>query len=155
MTSHSTDEKGASLIGYALMVMLIAVVGVTGIRYVGQGTANAFMAAGNGLGGTLEEEEEPELTPEEKWAKALEDYDKAIQNAKDQKAYDLAAAKSDYDQGIANNKSLPKAERKAANAQTKAEYKQAKTNASSSYKSAVNQAKADRAAAKAEYKANK
>jgi Flp pilus assembly pilin Flp len=155
MRAHRNDERGASLVGYALIVVLIGGIGASALGYVGRGTSDAFFAIGNGLGGDVLDEPQPELTPEEKWAKAQEDYSKAVEDAKAQKAYDLAAAKADYDNAIAKNKSLPKNERKAANQQAKAEQSQAKADANANYKASVAKAKADRDSAKAEYKATK
>lgn len=44
------SELGASLVEYALLVALIAVVCVAGVTYLGQRASNKFSGAGSSLG---------------------------------------------------------------------------------------------------------
>lgn len=148
-----TGDRGASLIEYAIMVALIALGSLGLVANVGDSTSDSFQVAADSF--TTDAVAEPELTPEEKWDQAKEDYKQAIAEAKAQKAADLAAAKSDYQTALQNSKSLPKSEKKAANAEAKSNYNAAKKDANNTYKQSVQAAKDARANAKAEYKATK
>lgn len=154
-TRTCQDDRGSSLIGYALVVILVAVVGVAGIGYVGGETAGAFEAIGLSFDDQVADQPEAELTPKEKWQQAQADYKKTVNDAKAKKAYDLAAAKAEYDSAVAANQSLPKKEKNAANKAASNAHKAAKASANDSYKSSVASAKEAKAAAKAEYDATK
>lgn len=147
------DDRGAGLVEYALVVMLISVVGLTAVGFVGERTSDSFEAVGSSL--NADSELEADLSPEEKWEKAQADYDDAISDAKTKKADDIKKAKAEYQAALAANKGLPKKERKAANAEAKASQKSANKAANQDYSASVNSAKAARNAAKAEYNADK
>lgn len=146
-----TDDRGAGLVEYALLVMMIAIGSLVTISAVGDSSEAPFheIAAG------FESESEAELTPDEKWDVAKDVYDEAIEDAKAEKAEALAAAKAAYDNAKQENASLPKQDKKAANKEAKSEFDQAKKEANSNYKEAVNKAKADKAEAKKEWQATK
>jgi Flp pilus assembly pilin Flp len=146
-------DRGAGLVEYALVVMLISIVGLTAVGFVGEQTSDSFEAVGSSF--SADAEPDDELGPEEKWDKAKADYDDAIADAKAKQADDKAKAKAEYQAAVAANSDLPKAERKAANADAKAEQKSANKDANQDYSASVNSAKAARNAAKAEYNANK
>lgn len=144
-------DRGAGLVEYALVVMLISVVGLTAVGFVGEQTSDSFEAIGSSFGADAE----AELSPEEKWEMAQADYDDAIADAKAKLAGDKAKAKAEYQAAVAANQGLPKDQRKAANADAKAKQKSANTAANADYNGSVKAAKADRNAAKAEYNATK
>jgi Flp pilus assembly pilin Flp len=146
------DDRGASLVEYALLVMFIALGSAGVAAKVGDATSDTFVEAtgafsANGL--------EEELTPKEKWEQAQDDYADAIADAKANKTSELAAATAQYNSAKAANSALPKAERNLANAQAKDTHNAAKAAANSKYSSSVQSAKDAQAAAKAEYNANK
>lgn len=147
------DDRGAGLVEYALVVLLIGIVSMLAVRSLGEETSDSFRAVGDGV--SAAEDVEEDLSPDEKWDKAKADYDTAVEDAKSAKAESNAKAKAEYDAAVASNKDLPKAERSAANQEAKATYNEAKTTNNDTYKSAVDTAKAARDAAKAEYKATK
>lgn len=146
-------DRGAGLVEYALIVMLISVVSLTAVGFVGEQTSDSYEAIGSSFSTGAELDDE--LSPEEKWEKAQNDYDDAIADAKAKQAGDKAKAKAEYDAAVAANKNLPKAERTAANAEAKAQQKSANSAATAEYNASVKAAKADRNAAKAEYNATK
>ena len=150
----SNSDRGAGLVEYALIVLVVALASLAGLQSVGTGTSESFGAVGDGFD-DVGLDEDAGLTPEEKWEKAKQDYRDAIAEAKAKRSDDLADAKAEYQAAKAENKNLPKNERKAANQQAKADYKAAKSAANQEYKSSVNEAKSARDAAKAEYKATK
>jgi len=151
-STKARDDRGASLVEYALIVMVIAMAGFGAVGAVGKATASGFDEATVGLaaGGVG-----VELTPKEKWAQAQEDYAQAIAAAKATKAAEVAAAKAEYDAAKKANNALPKADRPAANAAAKDTYDAATAAANATYSSSVQSAKDTQAAAKKEYNANK
>ncbi len=144
-------DRGGGLVEYALIVMLISVVGLTAVGFVGEQTSDSFEAIGTSFG----PDTEPEMSPEEKWDMAKADYDDAIADAKAKQAEDKEKAKAEYETAAASNKDLPNKERKEANADAKAKQKDANNAANADYKASTDAAKAARNAAQAEYKANK
>jgi pilus assembly protein Flp/PilA len=44
-----TEEKGASMVEYALLVVLIAIIAILAIRLAGNQVSNAFSEIGSGL----------------------------------------------------------------------------------------------------------
>lgn len=147
------SEKGAGIVEYALIVMLIGVIGSVGLAATGTSVSAVFEAITTTDGGTTTTTQP--LTPQEKWEKAQADYNTAISKAKGAKTYDLAEAKYTYDQAVASNASLPKAEKKAANQVAKAKYVDDKAAANAKYNDSVQAAKNAKAAAKAEWQLNK
>lgn len=97
----------------------------------------------------------PELSPDEKWDQAKEDYDQALVDAKAGRTAANEKAKDEYDAARSENKSLPKDERKAANDAAKQDYHAARAKATSDYKATVTAAKDAKSAAKAEDKSSK
>lgn len=154
MHSRPADDRGASLIEYAMLVLLIALGSLGLVANLGHSTSDSFDSAAGALApaGT---ETDPELTPEEKWDQAKEDYRQAIEDARAQRKADLAAAKADYKAALDANKSLPKLDKKKANAAAKSDYKTSRTKINDTYKTAVQTAKDAKAEAKAEYRASK
>lgn len=51
MVEKQNKEKGASLVEYALLVALIAVIAIAGIKVLGNNISNQFSSAGAQLGG--------------------------------------------------------------------------------------------------------
>lgn len=154
MPGRFADDRGSSLIEYAMLVLLIALGSLGLVANLGDSTsgsfdtaADAFTTPGAGV--------DAGLTPQERWDKAKDDYEQAIADAKAEKADALAAAKGDYQAALQVNKTLPKAEKKTANAAAKDVYNTAKQEANDAYKTAVQTAKDAKAAAKAEYQASK
>ncbi len=145
----SVDDRGAGLVEYALVVLLIGIVSVVAVRALGEETSDTFMSIGDGVNAT--EEVEDDMSPEEKWDKAKADYEAAIEDAKSAKAAANDKAKADYDAALDANKGLPKAERNAANQEAKSNYNEAKATNNDTYNSSVSAAKAARDAAKAVY----
>ena len=155
-TARADSDQGVALVGYALIVVMVAIASLVTIKSVGQATSQSFEAVATTFPGGAVAEPVPELTPSEKWNQAKADYTASIKDAKKTKASELADAKGIYKAAIQENKSLsPKAAKKAANKVAKTKYNTAKSNAKTSYKSAVNTAKAAKNAAKAEYNATK
>ena len=150
-STKARDDRGASLVEYALIVMVIAMAGFAAVGAVGNATASGFDEAAVGLSGGVG----VELTPKEKWELAQEDYAQAIAAAKATKAAEVAAAKAEYNAAKEANKALPKSERPAANAAAKETYNAATASANATYASSVQAAKDAQAAAKQEYNANK
>ncbi len=146
-------DRGVGLVEYALVVMLVAVVGLTAVGFVGEQTSESFEAIGSSFGAGADPEDE--MTPEEKWEKAQADYADAIEDAKTKQADDKAKAKAEYDAAVAANKDLPNKERKEANADAKAKQNSANSAANADYKAAEAAARAAKKAANAEYNANK
>lgn len=152
-TARADSDQGVALVGYALIVVMVAIASLVTIRTVGQSTSQSFESVATTFpGGAVAE---PVLTPSEKWEQAKADYSAAIDDAKAMKASDLADAKTTYQTVVQGNKNLPKAKKKAANKQAKAKYNAANTKAKVSYKTTVNTAKAAKNVAKAEYNATK
>ena len=83
------DDRGAGLVEYALVAVLVAIGSLLAVGYVGDQTGQGFEEAATAISA---EDVEEELTPEEKWDKALADYDKAIAEAKATKAAAVADA---------------------------------------------------------------
>lgn len=170
------DDRGVALVGYALVVLFVAVVGTVSLTAVGGKTSDSFESVGStvaGDGSTVtsevkaeeetqaeeeakaEEETKTEPTPKEKWDKAIQDHKQAIKDAKAQKAANIAAAKKTYQSALNENKSLPKAQKKKANKAAKKEFNAAKKAANQTYKASVSTANKAKADAKAEYQATK
>jgi pilus assembly protein Flp/PilA len=152
-TTRPTGDRGASLIEYALVVTLIAVASLYAVANVGSSVSDTFSEVGDSV--VASDAPQENLTPDEIWQQAKDDYDQAVDDAKARKQSDLAQAKSEYQSQLATNKSLPKAQKNAANKQAKSEYNSAKTQANDTYKSAVASAKVDLNTAKATWKASK
>lgn len=152
-TTRLTGDKGASLIEYGLIVALISMVALFAVANVGTSVSDSFSDIGDSVAAA--DAGDAGMTPYEIWQQAKQDYDQAINDAKAKKNADLDQAKADYDTKLANNSSLPKAEKKAANKQAKNEYNAAKTQVNNTYKSSVATAKTDRDTAKAAYQASK
>ena len=152
----SNSDRGAGLVEYGLVVMLIAMVSLVGVQAFGEETSESFDTIGTSLA-TAEgvDEDDSDMTPEEKWEQAKKDYDDAIADAKQKKADDIADAKADYDAARQANKDLPKDERKAANQQAKSDYNSAKSAANAEYKSSVQNAKDARNTARDEYRSTR
>lgn len=146
-------DRGAGLVEYALVVMLISVVALAAVGFVGEQTADSYEAIGSGF--TTGAELDDDLSPDEKWEQAQADYDDAIADAKAKQADDKAKAKAEYQAAVAANQDLPNKERKAANADAKASQKSANNAANKDYNASVNTAKAAKKAANAEYNATK
>ncbi len=146
-------DRGAGLVEYALVVLLIGIVSMVAVRSLGEETSDTFMAIGDGV--SASEEVEDDMSPDEKSDQAKGDYDAAIEDAKSAKAAANDKAKADYDAAVQSNNDLPKAEKNAANKEAKANYNEAKSTNNDNYKSSVAAAKATRDAAKAEYKDTK
>ena len=51
MKSTAKDQKGATMVEYALMVALIAVVAITAVTTVGKNVDTKFNAVGTAIGG--------------------------------------------------------------------------------------------------------
>lgn len=154
MSRNRTDrEKGAGIVEYALVVMLIAIVGSVSTAQAGGSVSDVFNSIFSTSSPTTTLA--PQLTPKEKWDKAKAEYNEAIADAKATKAYDLAQAKYEYDQAVAANSSLPKAERNAANQEAKTIYNAAKADVNATYQNSLEAANTAKAAAKAEYDATK
>lgn len=49
LISTVTREKGASMVEYALLVVLIAVVAIVAVNAIGPAVSNGFSSAGSGL----------------------------------------------------------------------------------------------------------
>lgn len=141
------------MIGYALIMVLIAVASIGALKTVGQSTSDSFESVSTSVpgGGVVT----PELTPKEKWNLAQADYKEALSKAKAEKAGQIAAAKKTYQEELKINKTLSKAEKKVANKTSKKTFNTEKSNANSAYKTAVKEAQAARSAAKAVYNATK
>lgn len=52
LVSRFQDEKGASMVEYALLVVLIAIVAIVAIRLAGQQVSGTFQSIANELGAT-------------------------------------------------------------------------------------------------------
>lgn len=152
----ANDDRGTGLVEYALLVMVIALTSLAAVSTFGESTSDTFDEVAAGFDGTTTQTEtEPELTPDEKWELAKDEYTKAIEEAKATKSAELEAAKADYDSAKKQNSALPKAEKKAANKEAKENFNQAKKDANSTYKASVNEAKSNKAAAKKEWQSSK
>lgn len=151
--SLRNKDHGAGLVEYALVVMFVGVVSMIAVTAVGDQTSQTFdtVAQSFDAGDVVEED----LSPDDKWDRAKEDYADAIDEAKAKKADDISGAKAEYNSKVAENKNLPKADRKAANQEAKADYNAARSQANADYKSSVKDATDARNAAKAEWKANR
>lgn len=148
------NDRGAGLVEYALVVLLIALGGLSAVSVMGESTADSFDEAAVALDDSTTSTQ-PELTPDEKWEQAKQDYEDAIAEAKAEKAAEIQAAKDVYNQAKKDNKSLPKAERKEANNQAKTKFNESRARAKDEYKTSVQAAKDTRSAAKAEWKATR
>ena len=51
LPQNEKDEKGASMLEYALMAALIAVVCITAVTFLGQQASRAFSNIGSGIAG--------------------------------------------------------------------------------------------------------
>jgi pilus assembly protein Flp/PilA len=51
LTSHIKSERGASLVEYALLVALIAVVCIAAVTTLGKNASSKFSSVGNSIGG--------------------------------------------------------------------------------------------------------
>ena len=47
--NRARDEDGASMVEYALLIILIAIVAILGVQIAGQEVSNAFSTAADGL----------------------------------------------------------------------------------------------------------
>jgi len=141
------------MIGYALIMVLIAVASIGALKTVGQSTSDSFESVSTSVpgGGVVT----PELTPKEKWNLAQADYKEALSKARAEKAGQIAAAKTTYQEELKSNKTFSKANKKAANKASKTKFNSAKSEANSTYKATVKEAQAARSAAKAVYNATK
>jgi pilus assembly protein Flp/PilA len=52
LTSWAKDEKGASMVEYALLVVLIAIIAIIAISLAGQNVSKAFSTIATSLGST-------------------------------------------------------------------------------------------------------
>ncbi len=50
VTAHIKDDRGASLVEYALLVALIAVVCIAAVTTLGKNASSKFTAVGNSIG---------------------------------------------------------------------------------------------------------
>ena len=103
----SQEDRGAALVGYALTVLLVAVASVTAMKTVGASTSEGFETVATTMAGTLEQQ--PELTPEEKWEQAKEDWRNALKDARDQRRQDFAEGRAEGSEP-AGSQGLPKGE---------------------------------------------
>ena len=150
------SDHGAGIVEYALVVVLVALTSLAAVKTLGDDTSDSFEAvAVPSEVVESESEEEPDLTPSEKWEKAKADYSATVNEAKAQKSADMATAKKTYKDQLKENKSLPKAERKAANKAAKQKYDADRGQINQTYTTTVTEAKAARDAATAEYNASK
>lgn len=152
------DERGVSLISYALLVSLIAIGGFTAVAAVGNQVSDDYGQIGGALGAAGTETTTTttaSMTPKEKWEKAQSDWDAAIDAANAKHASDVAAATADLEAAKAANNALPKAEKNAANKQASSEFNAAKQAAKAEQNAAKKAANDAKAAAKAEYQATK
>ncbi len=151
------NERGASLIGYALLVSLISVVSFVSIRAVGSGTASGFNSVVTSLNDTTAtteaREEEKELSPKEKWEQAKRQYRDAIAAARAERRAKLQAARAEYRAAITANRSLPWFRRWRANRTARAEYRATVRQVNNEYRASVRAAREARNAARAEYEA--
>ena len=51
LTAHITSDRGASLVEYALLVALIAVVCIAAVTTLGKNASSKFSSVGNSIGG--------------------------------------------------------------------------------------------------------
>jgi pilus assembly protein Flp/PilA len=51
VTSWMQEEKGASMVEYALLVVLIAIIALIAVRFAGQEVSETFSEVGSGLDG--------------------------------------------------------------------------------------------------------
>jgi pilus assembly protein Flp/PilA len=51
VTSWMQEEKGASMVEYALLVVLIAIIALIAVRFAGQEVSSTFSEIGSGLEG--------------------------------------------------------------------------------------------------------
>ena len=49
VTSSLWDDEGASMVEYALLVVLIAVIAIVAVNLIGPAVSNGFSSAGSGL----------------------------------------------------------------------------------------------------------
>lgn len=49
VTSWMQEEKGASMVEYALLVVLIAIIALIAVRFAGQEVSSTFSEIGSGL----------------------------------------------------------------------------------------------------------
>jgi Flp pilus assembly pilin Flp len=49
VTSWMKEEKGASMVEYALLVVLIAIIALIAVRFAGQEVSSTFSEIGSGL----------------------------------------------------------------------------------------------------------
>lgn len=52
LVSRFQEDKGASMVEYALLVVLIAIIALVAIRLAGQEVSGTFQSIANELGGT-------------------------------------------------------------------------------------------------------
>lgn len=152
------DDRGVSLISYALMVSLIGIVSFAAASAVGSQVSDNFGQVTGAFGGdTIEPTTTTTapLSPKEKWDKAQADWKAAIDGANANYAADLAAANATLAQAKAANNSLPAAQKKAANQQATATFNATKATAKAEQTASTQAANAAKSAAKAEYLATK
>ena len=51
LTAHIKSDRGASLVEYALLVALIAVVCIVAVTFLGRSASSKFSSVGNSIGG--------------------------------------------------------------------------------------------------------
>ncbi|MGA7096250.1 MAG: Flp family type IVb pilin [Acidimicrobiia bacterium] len=156
-----TSDRGVSMVSYALLVSLIAMVGIAAIRTVGTNTSDDFAQVPGAFGATGLEDggttttTGPGMTPKEKWDQAQADWSKAIDEANSTYQAALADANAIKSAQLEANKSLPKSDRTAANQQANAQFNASKAAAKDAQNAAKQAANDAKAAAQAEYKATK
>ena len=47
--AHRTTERGASMVEYALLIVLIAIIAFVAVRVAGENVSNAFSTVANGF----------------------------------------------------------------------------------------------------------
>lgn len=143
------DDRGAGLVEYSLLTLLIAIGSMVVVVNVGESASETFVETADAFG------TEDDLSPKDRWEQAKEEYAEAIAEAKAERDAALEKAKETYQARREANKDLPKGQRNEANKEAKAEYNAARSDATDHYKAAVQDAKDAKAAAKAEYNASK
>jgi Flp pilus assembly pilin Flp len=153
------DDRGEALVGYALLVVLIGIGGIVAIREVGSSTSGTFETVSESFGSPVTTAPTTTttttLTPDQKWAKAQSDRDAAVADAKARRDAAIAAANAKRDAQLNANKSLPKADRPAANQAANNTRNAEVATANGDYQTSVAAANAAEAAAKAEWQASK
>ncbi len=149
------------MVSYALLVSLIAMVGIAAIRTVGTNTSDSFGQVPAAFGATGLEDGDtttttgPAMTPKEKWDQAQADWSKATDEANSSYQTALAEANAIKAAQLEANKALPKSDRTVANQQANAQFNASKAAAKDAQNAAKQAANDAKAAAQAEYKATK